>query len=461
MMASSASLAVRLRAEVTALLRIGGPLVAAQVAQMATSFFDTVMMGRVGPVELAAVAIGTGLWRTLLLLALGILMALSPLVAHLHGSRQIDCIAPLVRQSLWLAMLLGILCFLALRHLERLLALLGIEPVIIPITGDYLRALSWGMFPIFAFMALRLFSEGIARTRPILLISLLGLMVNVIANYALIFGHWGLPALGALGCGAATAIGMWTMLLGMLAFLFVDNRYRSHGVFQRWEWPCWRELQPILALGLPMGIGLFLETAVFTAVALLLGTLGAVAAAAHQVALSVAAMAFMIPLGLSMATTVRVGHAMGGGDPRAARFSGLTGIGLSGLFMAIMAVVIFVTHRGIAHFYTDDTAVAVVAAGLLRLAALFQISDGLQVGALGALRGLKDSRVPMLIVLVAYWLIAFPLGWLLGIRWEFGPAGPWIGLIAGLSSAAVLLNLRFWRLSARLERCGPARPDMA
>lgn len=454
-----ASLATRLRAEAIALLRIGGPLMAAQVAQMAMGFFDTVMMGRVGPVELAAVAIGTGLWHTLFLFAAGVLMALSPSVAQLHGAGKTTAIAPLVRQSLWLAILLGFFCFFALRHLETLLVVLGIEPIIVPIAGDYLRSLSWGMFPIFIFMALRLFGEGIARTRPILLTSLLGLIVNIAASYALIFGRWGFPSFGALGCGAATAIGMWTALLGMLAFLFADSRYRSYGLFQHWDWPCWRELRPLLALGLPIGVGLFLETAVFAAVALLLGTLGAVAAAAHQVALNVAAMTFMIPLGLSMATTVRVGHALGGNNPRAARFSGLVGIGLSGLFMAVMAVLIFIGHDAIAGFYTGNLTVATVATKLLQLAALFQISDGLQVGALGALRGLKDSRIPMLIVLVAYWLIAFPLGWLLGVRWGFGPAGPWIGLIAGLSSAAVLLNWRFWRLSTHLERYNPSRPN--
>ncbi len=159
-------------------------------------------------------------------------------------------------------------------------------------------------------------------------------------------------------------------------------------------------------------------------------------------------MTFMIPLGLSMATTVRVGHAMGAGDPRAARFSGLIGIALSGLFMASMAVLIFVGHRTIARFYTDDAAVVAVAASLLRLAAFFQISDGLQVGALGALRGLKDTRLPLVIVLVAYWLLAFPLA-VLGVRVGLGPAGPWLGLIVGLTVAAVLLNLRFWRLSGR------------
>ena len=440
----------RTRAEIAALLHIGGPLMAAQLAQMAMGFFDTVMMGRVGPVELAAVAIGTGLWHTLFLFALGTLMAISPLVAHLHGAGQSAAMAPLVRQALWLAALLGAGCFVVLRHLEPLLDALGIEPAIVPIAGDYLRALSWGMWPIFAAMALRLFSEGIGRTRPVLAIALLALLVNIVANYALIFGHWGLPALGATGCGAATAIGMWVLLAGMLAILLGDRRYRVYGLFQHWDWPCWRELRPLLTLGLPIGIGLFLETAVFATVALLLGTLGAVAAAAHQVALNVAAMTFMIPLGLSMATTIRIGHALGAGDPRAARFSGLIGIGLSGSFMAIMAVLIFTGHQTIARLYTDDPAVVTVAAGLLQLAALFQISDGLQVGALGALRGLKDTRVPMLIVVVAYWLITFPLAWLLGIHWGLGPRGPWIGLIAGLSVAAVLLNLRFWRLSARL-----------
>lgn len=449
----------RLRAEIAALLRVGGPLIAAQVAQMAMGFFDTLMVGRVGPVELAAVAIGTGLWHTLFLFALGILMALSPSVAHLHGAGQIDRIAPLVRQALWLALLLGIVCFMALRHLEPLLMVLGVEPTIIPITGDYLRALSWGMFPVFIFMGLRLFSEGIARTRPILLVSVLALVVNIIANYALIFGHWGFPVWGAFGCGAATAIGMWAGLAAMLGILWVDDRYRLYALFQHWDWPNWRELQPLLLLGLPIGIGLFLETGVFAAVALLLGTIGATAAAAHQVALNVAAMTFMVPLGLSMATTVRVGQALGRHDPQAARFSGLVGIGLCGFFMALMAVTIALARHEIANWYTRDTAVVTLAASLLQLAALFQISDGLQVGALGALRGLKDTRLPMLIIIVAYWILAFPLGWLLGIRWQLGPVGPWIGLIVGLSSAAILLNLRFWQLSARLERCNPSHPN--
>lgn len=426
---------------------------------MAMGFFDTVMMGRVGPTELAAVAIGTGLWHTLFLFALGILMALSPTVAHLHGAGQSGAIAPVVRQSLWLAVALGALCFAALHYSAVLLTAVGVEPAIIPVAHDYLRALSWGMWPIFAGMALRLFSEGIGRTRPILLVSLPGLLVNIAANYALIFGHWGFPALGALGCGIATALGMWVMLAGMLLFLLLDRRYRAYDLFRRWAWPDWRIMRPLLALGLPIGAGLFLEMAVFAAVALLLGTLGAVAVAAHQVALNVAGMTFMIPLGLSMATTVRVGHALGRGDSSAARFSGFTGIGLSGLFMAAMAVLIFTGHQTIARFYTDDPAVVAVAAGLLQLAALFQISDGLQVGALGALRGLQDTRWPMLIVLVAYWLIAFPLAWLLGVHWGWGPHGPWMGLIAGLTMAAILLNLRFWRLNARLERRRPVRPD--
>ncbi len=445
----SSLFSLHLRGELAILLRIGGPLMAAQLVQTAMGFFDTVMMGRVGPTELAAVAIGTGLWHALFLFALGILMALSPSVAQLKGAGRIVAIAPLVRQALWLGVALGVFCWAALRQMEAGLTLLSVEPSIVPIAGDYLRALSWGMPPIFVYMGLRLFGEGIARTRPVLLVSLLGLAVNVTGNYALIFGHWGFPPLGALGCGTATALGMWAMLAGMVVMVLVDARYRSYGLFRQWTRPCWREMRSLLVLGLPIGVGLFLETAIFATVALLLGRLGAVAAAAHQVALNVAAMTFMIPLGLSMATTVRVGHAMGAGDPHAARFSGLVGIALSGLFMAIMAVLIFTGHQMIARFYTDDATVVTVAASLLRLAALFQISDGLQVGALGALRGLKDTRQPLVIVLVAYWLLAFPLA-CLGVYEGLGPAGPWLGLIVGLTVAAVLLNLRFWRLSARL-----------
>lgn len=437
--------------EVRALLVIGGPLMATQLTQMAMGFFDTVMMGRVGPVELAAVAVGTGLWHTLFLLALGILMALSPSVAHLQGAGRMAEIGPLVRQALWLALVLGLCSFLGLRYLDGVLYRVGVDAAIVPVARDYLRALSWGMFPIFAAMALRLFSEGVGRTQPVLLISLLGLAVNVVANYVLIFGHWGFPALGASGCGMATALGMGVMLIGMGSLVVWDHRYRIYGLFSRWDWPSWQMLRPLLILGLPIGIGLFMETAIFATVALLLGTLGAVAAAAHQVALNVAALTFMIPLGLSMATTIRVGHAMGRGDAGAARLSGWTGVGLGASFMAVMAVLILVGHRTIAGFYTDDVEVAAVAAGLLQLAALFQISDGLQVGALGALRGLKDTRVPMMIIIVAYWLIAFPLAWQLGIRMGMGPAGPWIGLIVGLTVAALLLNARFWRLSARLE----------
>ena len=202
----------RLRVECAALLHIGAPLMATQVIQMAMGFFDTVMMGRVGPTELAAIAIGTGLWHTLFLFALGILMALSPTVARLHGAGQSVAIAPVVRQSLWLAVALGALCFTALHYSTVLLTAVGVEPAIIPVAHDYLRALSWGMWPIFSSMTLRLFSEGIGRTQPILLVSLPGLLVNIAANYALIFGHWGFPALGALGCGIATALGMWVML---------------------------------------------------------------------------------------------------------------------------------------------------------------------------------------------------------------------------------------------------------
>lgn len=449
----------RLLAEVRALLGIGAPLIAAQLAQMGMGFIDTVMMGRVGAVELAGVAIGAGLWHTLFLFGLGILMALSPSVAQLYGGGRCREIAPLVQQALWLSLLLGALGFFGLREVGSLLDWFGIAAPIQQVITEYLSALAWGMWLIFPAMSLRLFSEGIARTAPVLLVSLSALAVNALANYALIFGHWGFPALGAAGCGFATALSMGVLLIGMIVVLRVDPHYRVFAIGWRWELPRWFALRSLLVIGLPIGVGLFLETAVFAAVALLLGSLGSVAAAAHQIALNVAGLSFMIPLGLSMATTVRVGQALGRGDSAAVRFSGWVGISLGGLFMSIMAVLIFSGCQRIAGFYTDDVVVAQVAAQLLQLAALFQISDGLQVGALGALRGLQDTRIPMWIVLVAYWVIAFPLAWQLGIAQGLGATGPWIGLIAGLTVAAVLLNTRFWRLSHRLRGCNPGRQD--
>ncbi|MCP5424960.1 MAG: MATE family efflux transporter [Gammaproteobacteria bacterium] len=428
-------------------LRLAGPLMVAQVSYMAMGFFDTVMVGNVGPLELAAVAIGTSLWHPLYLLILGVLMATSTSIAHLCGAGRWSDMGGLVRQALWLSILLSLPAVLLLRDAIRLLQWLSVDPPIVPVTQDYLDALSWGVPAVFAYIVLRFLSEGLTYTQPIMVIGVVGLLVNIAGNYLLIYGHWGLPALGATGCGLATALSMWVMLICMGVLVVFHKRYRPVALLRRWDWPRWRELRPLLMLGLPIGLSIFAEASIFAAVALVLGFLGATVVAGHQIALNVAAMSFMLPLSLAMALTARIGQALGRGSQETARFIGLTGIALAGLIMAIMATLISTSARLIVALYTDDLQVADIAAHLLLFAALFQISDGFQVAASGSLRGFKDTRIPFCITVLAYWVIGFPVGYFLGIGAAWGAAGMWVGLIAGLSVAAVLLNTRFWFVS--------------
>lgn len=430
-----------------ALTRLAMPLIAAQLIESGIGFVDTVMIGRVGPVELAAIAIGNSVWITLMLFGKGVLIAISPSVASLRGAGQHEEITPVVRQGLWLSLVLGCLVFVALRHTREVFVWAGIEASVIPVACAYLEAVSWGIPAYLIAAAFRFLSEGIARTTPVLWVSLVGLIVNIAGNAVLIFGAFGLPALGAEGCGIATAIGMWCCLGAWLLVMRASAHHRAHSIFSSLSLPSWRRMRALLHLGLPIGFSILFEAGVFAAVAFLLGRIGAVATAAHQVAINVAAMTFMVPQGLGMATTVRVGHAVGAGDLAEARFRGFLGIKLAILFMTAMSVLIFVARRTIAGVYTDDPSVIGLAADLLQWVALFQISDGLQVAASGALRGLKDTRIPLIMVLVAYWAVAFPLAWFSASS-HLGANGPWLALIAGLTVAAVLLTLRFSRRSA-------------
>ena len=398
---------------------------------------------------LAAVAMGTSFWHPVYLFTLGVLMATSTSVAHLYGAGQPAEIGRLARQALWLSVFLGILSFLTLRHMTWISDGLAVSPDIIPLTQDYLEALSWGVLPIFAYLILRFLSEGIGFTKPIMLIGFLGLIVNVAGNYVLIYGKLGFPALGAMGCGLATSLAMWAMLFGGIVLVIRHPRFRSCTPFTQFEMPRWRQLKPLLRLGLPIGMTIFAESSIFAAVALILGVFGATVVAGHQIALNVAAMTFMLPLSVAMGITIRVGQAMGRNEPGSARMIGFTGIAMAAFVMLIAAILILALARPIAGMYSNDEDVIAIAARMLFFAALFQISDGLQVSANGALRGLKDTRTPMLITIVAYWVIGLPVGYSLAIIQKMGAPGAWIGLIAGLCVAAILLNVRFYRVSRR------------
>lgn len=440
-----------------ALLMLAGPLMANNLAIAGMGFADTVMAGRLGTADLAAVAVGAGVWMTVFLSGLGVLMAMSPTAAHAYGAGREGEVGSYLRQCLWLSQALAAINMTLLWHSESLLAAVGVDPAIVPLTAGYLRAISLGLPAMYAYLAMRFMSEGVGWTRPIAYVAFMGLVVNVAGNWVLMYGKLGFPALGAVGCGLASALSMWAMLLHMLAYVRRQPRYRPFRLAERFDPPRWGPMREILGLGLPIAASVVSEAGLFSAAALLMGSLGAVQVAAHQIAINYAATMFMLPLAIHSAITIRVGHTLGRGHPALARRVGFIGIGMCGSVMAVSALLMLVFREAIAGFYTVDPEVRALAVSLLTMAMIFQLSDGLQVGAAGALRGYKDTRVPMLINFGCYWLAAFPVAWFLGIGRGGGPLGVWTGLILGLSLTALLLNLRYAAVS-RSRRAAAGAP---
>jgi MATE family multidrug resistance protein len=450
------SRATRLHTELRSLLILAAPIMIAQLANTAMGFVDTVMAGRVGPRDLAAVALGNSLWVPVYLLMTGILLATTPKVAQRFGGGLHNEIGPLVRQALWLALLVGCAGGLLLWHAQIVLEIMGVEPQLIEPTMGYLRAVACGLPAAALYQVLRCYSDGLGLTRPSMMLGLLGLLINIPVNYIFIYGKLGVPAMGGVGCGWATAIVMWSMLLGMLWWVSRAPYYRANQIFSQFDWPNWTTIQRLLSVGMPIGIAIFAEASIFCVIALLIGAMGATVVAGHQIALNFSSMVFMIPYALGMAVTVRVGQALGRGEPRQARYAAGVGMLVGLAFACISASSMFLSREYIARVYTNDMAVIAVASSLIIFAALFQFSDAIQVTAAGALRGYQDTRVTMLLTLFAYWGIGLPVGYSLGLTDLWGPAsgprGLWQGLIVGLTCAAIMLGIRLVRSGKRRIR---------
>jgi MATE family multidrug resistance protein len=438
-----------LRRDARKILGLGAPLIANNLAISGMTFADTVMAGQLGARELAGLAVGVGYYVLCFLFGMGVLMSLSPCVAHAYGAKDDAGVGRFLRQSLWIVIALCILVMAAMWQSAAVFAFFDIEAAIRPIAIGYVEAVSWGIPAFFGYLALRFTSEGLGITRPIMWIAFLGLAVNVLGNWLLIYGHWGLPKMGAIGCAAATAIADWVMFFAMLFHVRRNAAYRSYSFFRRIEWPQVDIIKQLLRIGLPISGCLVAEGGLFVVAAWLMGAMSATIAAAHQIALNYASLMFMIPLAMNSATTIHVGHALGRGDREAARISGWVGISMCGAVMFVSALFIVAFNEQIAAMYTGDLPVRELAVTLLLVAAIFQVSDGLQVGAAGALRGFKDTAVPLAITLFAYWLVGFPIAYYFGVHLERGPLYVWVGLIAGLTVAAGLLTLRYRVISKR------------
>jgi MATE family multidrug resistance protein len=431
-----------------AILRLAGPLVVNNVVLGGMMLANTLFAGRLGPGPLAGVAVGNSYYQLFWYFGLGILMSISPIVAHAYGAGRDEEVGRRFRQGAWLALMLTVPLVAVLACVEPLLAWFGTDPSAIPHAAGYVYAMCFGMPGMLLFLAHRYTSEGIGWTRPVMYTAIVGLATNVAGNWVFTLGHLGLPAMGAHGAGIATASAYWAMLAAIHAYQRRHAIYRRFGLFGRVDPPDLRAIREILALGLPIAGSVVSEGALFAVAALLMSTLGTVTVAAHQVAISYATLMFMIPLSLHSATTIHVGHQVGRGDVRAGRNAGWSGIAMCGLVMAVSSLVILAARGPIAAAYTSDATVRELATWLLLLVAVFQVPDGLQVGTAGALRGFKDARVPMALNVFAYWVVGFPAAWWFGIRQGGGPSGIWAGLIVGLATCAVLLIRRYRRVSA-------------
>lgn len=444
--------------EARALVRLALPLVIGQLSGIGMQVVDNVLAGHLGPHVLGATAVGGNVFSLALMAIVGVMMALPPSVAQLDGAGRRQEVGPLFRQALYLALGLGALLQQTVWWGgPALVAATGIDPSLAAGTDAFLRAISLGTPALGLVVTCRGLSDGLSLPKPGMVFGLLGLALLAPVGYVLMYGRLGLPPLGALGSGLATALVLWLEALAFALYLRASPRYRALGWERGRRGPDPAVILGLVRLGAPMAISVLLEVGMFSAAGLLIGRFGAIAAASHQLALNVAGVAFMVPLGLAMAITVRVGLAAGRGDAAGVRRAGLVGIGLTLLTQSISCAVMVGLPHAIIALYTRDAAVTAGAVTLLWFAALFQFSDGIQVAANGALRGLKDTQVPMVITAFSYWVAGMPVGWLLAYPAGLRAPGMWIGLIVGLSCAAALLLTRFNARSRRLALDGDGR----
>ncbi|WP_054687801.1 MATE family efflux transporter [Pantoea stewartii] len=437
--------------EARQLLALAIPVILAQVAQTAMGFVDTIMAGAVSATDMAAVAVGTSIWLPAILFGHGVLLALTPTIAQLNGSGRRERIAEQSRQGFWLAFFLSLLIMLVLWNAGYFIrSMHDIDPLLAEKAEGYLHALLFGAPGYLFFQVMRNQCEGLSKTKPGMVLGFLGLMLNIPLNYVFIYGHFGMPALGGVGCGVATASVYWAMFICMRFWVRRMRSMQDIRPEQRWSPPSAAILKRLAGLGLPVALALFFEVTLFAVVALLVSPLGIVNVAGHQIALNFSSLMFVLPLSLGVATTIRVGYRLGQGSTEQARVSAWTAQGV-GVSMAVLTAIFTVTFRHhIAQLYNDNPDVVTLAAQLMMLAAIYQISDSIQVIGSGILRGYKDTRSIFFITFIAYWLLGLPSGYILALTdWvvpRMGPAGFWCGFIVGLTSAAVMMLWRVRRL---------------
>jgi MATE family multidrug resistance protein len=435
------------------------PVVLSQLGHILVNVCDSLLVGRLGKTSLAAIGVGVSTSTVLLVLGLGLSMGSVPLVATAGGRRDFPALGRLLVSSVWLSALAGLILAGLGQLLPPLLHLLGQPVEVVVLATPWVRVICWSLFPLMVFQGFREYAEGLGLTRQAMWLSILANVVNAVLCYMLIFGRWGAPALGMVGSAWATLLARVLMAALMAGYVLLAPRLAEYrAAIQTW-WPDAETGRRLLNLGAPIGVQMAFEVGAFSFSNLMMGWLGVTAQAAHQVAITVASVTYMAASGISAAATVRVGQLRGAGRLGAARQAGFAAYWLTFGFMGLMALLLIVGRYQIPLLFISDPAVVAQAATLLLIAALFQVSDGMQVVGLGALRGLEDVKVPSVVALLAYWAVALPLGYVMGFVLKLGPVGVWTALLLGLTIVAGVLLLRFRRETA--PDAPPPAPEAA
>jgi MATE family multidrug resistance protein len=439
-------------AEARATLSLGWPLILTNLAQIALATTDVIMMGWLGPDSLAAGALGANLNFAFVIFAIGLITATSPLIAIELGRRRhsVREVRRSVRQGMWAAVAISIPFWIILWQAEWILLGIGQEPRLARAAASYLHTLQWGMLPFLFYLVLRNFISALERPMAALWVGGLAIILNAFLVWTLMFGKLGVPPLGLPGAGIATTLSNLFMFGGLAFLVSVDRRFRRYHLFGRFWRADWSRFREVFRVGLPIAAALAFEVTIFNAATFLMGLISAASLAAYAIAIQIASIAFMVPLGLGQAATVRVGLALGAGDPDGVRRAGWTAYAMGLGFMSMTAILMLTApHLLVGAFLTLDdpanAAVVTLAVTFIGFAGMFQIVDGAQVLGAGMLRGLRDTRVPMIYAGIGYWGIGLPFGVLLGFAAGMEGVGIWIGLATGLAVVAVLMTWRWIR----------------
>lgn len=435
------------KSELSRTLKLAWPIVIGQLSHIALGVIDSVMVGRLGADELAAVSVSVGLFSILMVFGIGVSFAISPLTAIANGEGDHRKAEAILKNGFYMALAIGTGLALLMVLLAPVLHWLNQPEVVTQLSIPYLRILGLSMLPVMIYQAFRQFSEGLEIMYPALIIGILMIPINAFGNWLLIFGNWGFPAMGLEGAGWATTITRVLASAAMMGFVLYNRRFKVYEPLKLGLYSLQKAVMTrILKLGIPGGVQYIFETSAFAFAAVMIGWLGSKPLAAHQIAINLASISFMVAIGLSSASAIRIGHAQGKNNFVLARKIGKDSFWLSGGFMGLCGLVFIIGRFYFPSLYINDPEVINLAAQLLLVAAAFQIVDGIQAVGVGLLRGMEDVKRPTLYVMIAYWVIALPLGGLLAFQLNFGVMGVWVALALGLTASAIMLSYRFFRL---------------